>query len=448
MKRLILPVFILFTAFLAAGPSLIAGDDPHAYFNALVERPDHWKSYSLRPQAGAPTSSPHYTKQLDYPKNGGYRHGNSGEPGVTYSPATDTHPLRQDAAKVVIPASMLRPETLASEMAASTTGAREVIRLSTASGSAHQNGTDLKIGNEWVTIVRGKFPPYNELGQIVDNQILVERGQFGTQATAHSIGTPIRMSTNSLDGTQQIRLPLQLTTDGNTYLITWDTYWTDSYVGTLLTNHKWMQITASSAGGSYDSRWLELQSRFDGGAGSGASCFDRNRHVAALEVRGYLALGGGADWSSTNGYTYGPNVGSKEPLGPMVGEFCIHPNRWTRVWVRITQRANDYDLVDLWVADEEQGPVQILRGLQASVPQSGSPANSLHKLWLEYNTSTTKLSRYDERDLVSYVRNVVVLINPPSDVTPLLLRPSNDGTLPPLPVGPFPPRNVRILGSE
>jgi hypothetical protein len=65
-----------------------AGEDPHAYFNALVARPDHWKSFSLRSQ-----------EQLMK-----YRAADSKPPSVTYDLANDSYPYRQDAAKVLIPA--------------------------------------------------------------------------------------------------------------------------------------------------------------------------------------------------------------------------------------------------------------------------------------------------------------------------------------------------------
>ena len=40
---------------------------------------------------------------------------------------------------------------------------------------------------------------------------------------------------------------------------------------------------------------------------------------------------------------------------------------------------------------------------------TGTPANAIHSLWLEYNTSTDAFVRGTDRDLVSYVRNIVVL---------------------------------------
>ena len=85
-------------------PPTTAATDGNAYFDALVARGDHWKSFSLRPRAGQPVGSPYYEHQLDHPKDGGYANANSGDLWVTYDPAHDADPNRQDAAKVVIPA--------------------------------------------------------------------------------------------------------------------------------------------------------------------------------------------------------------------------------------------------------------------------------------------------------------------------------------------------------
>lgn len=59
----------------------------HDYFDTLVARPDHWKSFSLRSN-----------EQMLL-----HRHSKSRPLGVTYDPAKDPDPRRQDAAKVLIP---------------------------------------------------------------------------------------------------------------------------------------------------------------------------------------------------------------------------------------------------------------------------------------------------------------------------------------------------------
>ncbi len=70
-----------------------AGGDPHRYFRALASRRDHVVSYSLRDPA-----------QLASRARGGYSQSETRDLGVTYAPATDTYPRKQDAAKVAIPA--------------------------------------------------------------------------------------------------------------------------------------------------------------------------------------------------------------------------------------------------------------------------------------------------------------------------------------------------------
>jgi hypothetical protein len=56
---------------------------------------------------------------------------------------------------------------------------------------------------------------------------VVARGVDGTTASSHAAGAAVRYNTNSLPS--QVLLPLG-TTDGSTYLFTWDAYWTNSYL--------------------------------------------------------------------------------------------------------------------------------------------------------------------------------------------------------------------------
>lgn len=401
--------------------------DPHDYFNALVARADHWKSFSLRPVAGEPITSPYYENQLRAPKDGGYANSNSAALWVTYDPAHDSDPYRQDAAKVVIPA--FAPLTT---LAAAIDSSQTVIPLTVASTSMLSQGRGLKIDGEIMTVVRQSGVPLS------GNNVDVIRGQYGTARAAHSGGASVTMSVNSL--ANQLRLPLG-TSDGKTYLFTWDGYWTSSYLSTGLTNHKAFQFTSGG-----DTLWLEPQTRFDGG-GSLGKCegWTPSSYVAGIEMRGYNQnLNGDPNWSLTSGNDFGPGTTSKEPIGPKAGSFCMAPNRWTRFWLRIEQRANDYDYMDFWVADETRNAVQVYRRIPISVRPTGTPVNSIHKFWVEFNTSSADFSRGDMRDLVAYLRNFVALANPPADVTPLLLRPS--GGVPPPYTGSLPPpSNLRII---
>jgi hypothetical protein len=106
--------------------------------------------------------------------------------------------------------------------------------------------------------------------------------------------------------------------------------------------------------------------------------------------------------------------------------------------------------MDFWVADEQRNPVQIYRQIPISVRPTGTPANSIYSLWLEYNTSTDTFVRQTPRDLVSYVRNVVVLRDA-ADVSSLLQIPGSGVAItpalaPPLATMAVPaPINVRII---
>ena len=83
----------------------------------------------------------------------------------------------------------------------------------------------------------------------------------------------------------------------------------------------------------------------------------------------------------------------------------------------IEQRANDYDLVSLWVADETTGPVQLHDRLPVSVRNG-----TIDSFWLEFNTSTTELGPNRTGDLTAYVRNIVALVDP-AEVKSVLVRP-------------------------
>jgi hypothetical protein len=420
--------------FTSLAAPLVAATDPNAYFDELVKRRDFWKGYSLRPKPGAPIESPHYEYQLEQPLDGGYANSNTAPLAVIYSPGTDKDPHAQDAAKVVVPA-FTSSRALTMPIAASTSGTQHTIELPWAGD--FDNGHGIKIDDEIMTVYRRSGSPRS-------TTVLVTRGQYGTTAAAHRVGAMVEVSTNSL--MNQIRLPLG-TTDGHVYLFTWDGYWTDSYMGGLGSfEHKAFQFTSLR-----DNIWLEVQTRFDGGRrdsqprGGVARPPDWNPaiHVAGVEMRSYQRANGPANWAASNGDVMGPGTTLQIPINPKVGAFAMKPNTWTRFWVRIHQRANDYDLMDFWVADEDREVVQIYHQIPMSVRSSGQ----IEKFWLEFNSSNTAYVRGNLRDLTSYVRNFVALRDP-GDVTRLLQRPIAE---PSRAAGagssstPSAPRNLRII---
>jgi hypothetical protein len=144
-------------------------------------------------------------------------------------------------------------------------------------------------------------------------------------------------------------------------------------------------------------------------------------YVARFQVRSYNKPGGDADWMKTNGDMLGPGAKTNDPLTPR-GEFSILPNTWTRFFVQFDQRVDDYDLVDMWVADEKRDAVQVLSKIPISVRSRGAKPNSILAFQAEFNSSNDGLLRSDLRDLVAYVRNFVALQDV-RDVQPLLMRP-------------------------
>lgn len=84
-----LAVILVAPAYPSVRPSTTTARDVHAYFTTLKARPEKVADYSLRDQA-----------QIDK-----YRQGKIAST-VTYDPARDTDPRKQDAAKVFIPADL------------------------------------------------------------------------------------------------------------------------------------------------------------------------------------------------------------------------------------------------------------------------------------------------------------------------------------------------------
>jgi hypothetical protein len=396
----------------------------HTYFDALVARADHWKSYSLRSAA-----------QLARPADGGYANSNSNPLMVTYAPGEDDNAHAQDAAKVVIP-----PFNGQSNIKLNSgIGASDlVLRLSDLGGDVTKVATainakadQIKVGSEIMVTATDRYPLDRATGIL----LLSQRGAFGTSAVPHTAGELVHLSGNSLSN--QVRVPFD-SYDGATWLITWDAYFTDSFLKNGIGAYKAFQLSSSKA------IWLEPQVHFNG-AHVAPSAFDPNKHVASAgQVRSYNSLGGPADYSQSTENQIGPGVSNNQPIRPNLNEFFIvHPNRWTRWWIRVRQKANDYDTFDLWMADEQTAPVQIYSNIPVSVRDG-----KIDQFYVEFNTSTDELPPerlVDFRTLVAYVRNIVILRDTPDDVTPFLVRPGAGPQVFPVPRPPA-PRNLRLGG--
>lgn len=420
MKR-ILSSAVLVALVGVSAPS--AEVSPHAYFDALVARSEFFKGASFRPAAGQPATSVHYEKQLLGRQAGGYAQTANASYGywVSYDPAADRDPARQDAAKVIIPAFSTISAGFA-RLATDINSTATVISVTSATSNLELK-TTLKIDQELMIITARDLPA---------GIITVARGQHGSTAASHSAGTALTRSTNSLQN--QIRVPVK-TTDGHSYVFTWDSYWTEPYLSAGLTNHKAFQLTSGG-----DNIWFETTTNF--GDTVGANCHV-NGILASVGVRSYNLMNGPATWQSAFGDYLGPLVTRAEPLRPQAQEFCLKANTWTRFWIRVDQRANDYDYVDMWVADETREAVQIFERMPVSVRVTGPTPNEIDTFWLEYNTSTIMHTRGDQNDLVAYARNFAVLRDL-ADARTILARPV-PGAQPQPVSGPAAPSNVRIL---
>jgi hypothetical protein len=389
-------VLLLLTAFLTADSGFItrtvaAATDAHEYFNTLVKDPDHWKSYSLRSHA----------QMVEH------RHSGGRPMYVTYDPANDTYPRRQDAAKVTVPE--FDPEVfgqLAQPLAAGDT--RVVLTATNAQMTARlANRRSLRIGGEVVTIVRGPGEG------ITDQSVRVTRGQHGTSPQAHALGTSAYVSSNIL--INQLRLPIG-TQDGSSYLFTWDAWYGPEFDfdNTGIGNYKTFLFGAPLY-------FFQVDTNFMDAPGS---------DIGLIGARGNRS---GRTWSEA----YGPNVVSETPVAPQSGSFNIRPGTWTRYWVHIEQNASGYDPLTMWIADEDRDAVKVFDRLQFNVP------GTIERFTLEFNTSANEL--LPRGTLVAYVRNFVALRNP-NDPTRILQRPGAGTPLPPIDDDrPGAPRNLRIV---
>jgi hypothetical protein len=404
MRRALVVSVILACLAMAGGRPLVgtlsAAGDPNAYFNALIVRGDAWKSNSLRNQTlidNASTAKPN--------------------PWITYDAS-------QDAAKAVIPP-FVAFVTIASVGPDRITFSRA---LTTYEKNLMAKTRGLRVDNDIMTVM--SWTTFGDQFADADTSLLVNRGQFGTAVSTHAPGATAYLSQNNL--LYQARVPLG-TADGNTYLITWDVKYDSSYLGNDVNvnavGHKEFQLAAGARGGGI---WLETRTRADSADGIGKTTLDRTQYVSLIDGRYY------ADASATySGLT------STDTIRPQAGRFYVQANVWTRFWWFIEQRANDYDVATLWVADEVTDPVKIFDGLRVNARADANGVATIGSWWFEQNTSYD-LYRGSTRDLVTWTRNFVALQNP-GDVSSLLLRPLAGAPTSSPTSGPKPPTNLRIV---
>lgn len=409
------------------GFSYAPGD--HGYFEALVARADFWKGYSLRPQVGAGSSSVHYADQLT-----AYAVAPSGPHYITYDPGSDPEPEAQDAAKIIIPS--FTAVAAGNALVGTSVGASDTrIYFSGGSSLGSLFAYDTSWNGNAYLLIDDEIMRIAEYWDSGTNSILVERGTYGTTATTHAVGSIVKRSFNSLPNV--LHLPLG-TSDGHTYLFTWDIYypalWNDPYLGP---NGAWGAETCRKHVNEgfkecqftryNNSKWLEPSLTFYGAYGLGGPSFDKDVDLAGTSLHSYNLATTEYTWSATDGNRMHPTTTSDYPVRPLANGdtafFKQAVSRWRRIWLRLEQNANDWDWVDMWIADSAQTPMLLYDHIGVSVPiGSGGTANSIVKFWLEFNTSRDGYCGYRE-DGVVYMRNFAALIDPPSDVSSLLVAP-------------------------
>jgi len=389
------------TAPLRAGESATATTDANAYFNSLVARAEMFQAYSLRDDAQLNT----------------YAQAPMRRKWVTYD-------ATMDAAKVVVPS--FDPDirfTLVDPIDPGATTIHVSGMIDANLSGYMTTGRALKIGDgEVVTVQRISGVT------ITGGMVPIKRG---ASPVAHAAGETLVGGVNSL--INQVQLPLG-TQDGHKYLFTWDALYTASMIAsrTGIGNYKTFR---------FEPAWLQVDTRFDGTYGNWTktSGFNATTDIGVAAMRSGNAMGGVADWSLTTGYQAGPGVTTPQ-LAPQITPFILNPNVWVRYWVQIEQRAKDYDVMTMWIADAERGPVKLFDRVLLSLPQTGVSPNNISKFLIEFNTSTNTL-KPGRGDFIAYVRNFVALRDV-ADPTPLLIGPAG-GTVPKS--GPPAPTNLRIV---
>jgi hypothetical protein len=351
---------------------------------------------------------------------------------VFYDFDGDTHPQKQDAAKLLIETytdpSMCDPGYLLTN----TIDADDITLFTSPvnSGTFGPPGQrSIRIDNE-AMMIRSCTAAEGGTAQghgfiAATGMVCVTRGAYGTTPAAHTAGAQIKKSNNAMNPYLHISLGkvvgascVTCPTDGHTYLISWDEFYTDSYLIVKTYNAASKTYQLQNGGGTSNGKLWETRLRFDG-AQSNASLpavgWNPATDVAAIDVRPYNSTYGGIDtWSLTNGNTMGNNgiIGcGGSCLNNQVGQFIVKPNTWVRFWIKIVQQANDFDLISLYVADENNDAVTIFSNIKMSVSASLQSAHQTMRYFdFEKQDSLEANGRGQlDYDLVSYARNWFML---------------------------------------
>lgn len=229
--------------------------------------------------------------------------------------------------------------------------------------------------------------------------------------------------------------------DSGDILITWDSWNSPQWYlgrtcadGGSIGTQKTFQVSAPAEGNA--SRWIEVRQRYTGRdhldeviAGWDPVTSERDgTDIATVDARSYGRLGAASQGDSV--------------LGGQVADFVIKKSTWTRYWVLVEMNQGDpwtcgrasgaYDLVSIWLADENQAPVRLYERAEVETTRvanvtegmcSGDElldeplADDIVALWFEYNSSQGNCPEGGLADRIGYFRNFAALHAPAAEGT-------------------------------
>jgi hypothetical protein len=320
---------------------IAAGSEgPHDYFNlTLLTHPNCWKAWSFRPLTGQTTpvtncGQSRWEKQLMLNNEGAVKSSRP-DPRITYCPTgteysltclvADTDPQRQDAARLRIPL-WQDPGSTAVTLASDINSSVTTIPLNGTVLVNGGGGAALKIDDEIMLFPAGGT-------QNTTANPVVERGSFFPGSnTSHTAGTRVYKSSNINPTHAHIALNIQsVTTETVTYIYTWDTYYTDSWIVNkhgLLVHKTFKFLTA--ADGAKD--WFRADGAYAPEATDNVSLtFDRTRDAGFVRGRRFGTPHPPAIWNDDAHHPAQPIASGSSPI--------IKPNVWGRWWFQLDTKA-------------------------------------------------------------------------------------------------------------
>ena len=232
----------------------------------------------------------------------------------------------------------------------------------------------------------------------------------------------------SVPGSYQLRFPMTPKHDSGTLLLTWDVFYTREMFTNRggVTNYKMFQLLMNGS-----SQWTNVVTLSRGSDALGYVGSSNDSPRTAMET-GYIHPAMFRREPLTNS---GPGAVTQHPDS---GQFNVAFGKWTRYWWEIklnvpytefpeweaeyaaqygamfpnpkTQSAGAWNMMSLWIADEDRDPVrQVYRAPLWGGGSTTDWINSFNLFRFEMNTSQSQAVRTG--DMIAYFRNVVFLKN-------------------------------------